>query len=105
MLWLPEVVYENTDQKETTRLGEHGNGEWKTRMVVRKEVEAGTMTGPEAVDETEIFKGDENTLILDQTYTHTFQCNYKLSYYPFDTQVLRKTKPALTTALIFRLAP
>ena len=105
MLWLPEVVYENTDQKETTRLGEHGNGEWKTRMVVRKEVEAGTMTGPEAVDETEIFKGDENTLILDQTYTHTFQCNYKLSYYPFDTQVSRKTKPALKTALIFRLAP
>ena len=27
MLWLPRVIYENTDQKKTTRLGEFGNGE------------------------------------------------------------------------------
>ena len=30
-LWLPLVVYDNTDQKQTTRLGEFGNGEWITR--------------------------------------------------------------------------
>merc|ERR1712013_724129 len=24
---------------------------------------------------------------MNQTYTHTFQCNYKLSSYPFDTQI------------------
>ena len=87
MLWLPEVVYENTDQKETTRLGEFGNGEWKTKMIVKKEVEHGTMSGPESVDETEIFSGFENSLVMNQTYTHTFQCNYQLSRYPFDTQV------------------
>ena len=28
-LWLPRVIYENTDQKETTRLGEFGNGKLK----------------------------------------------------------------------------
>ena len=87
ILWLPEVVYENTDQKETTRLGEYGKGEWKTKVVVRKEVENGTMSGLESVDETEIFKGSENRLVMNQTYTHTFQCNYELSNYPFDTQV------------------
>ena len=86
-LWLPEVVYENTDQKETTRLGEYGRGEWKTKVVVRKEEQKGTMSGLESVDETEIFKGAENSLVMNQTYTHTFQCNYKLSYYPFDSQV------------------
>ena len=86
-LWLPEVVYENTDQKETTRLGDTGNGEWKTNVVVRKEVETGTMSSLESVDETEIFTSSENSLVMNQTYTHTFQCNYKLSYYPFDTQV------------------
>ena len=36
-LWLPNVIYENTDQKETTRLGEFGNGEWETRVIVKKE--------------------------------------------------------------------
>ena len=86
LLWLPEMVYENTDQKETTRLGEFGNGEWKTKVIVRKEVEHGTMSGPESVDETEIFSGFENSLVMNQTYTHKFQCNYQLSSYPFDTQ-------------------
>ena len=90
MLWLPEVVYENTDQKETTRLGEYGKGEWKTKVVVRKEVEKGTMSGLESVDETEIFKGSENSLVMNQTYTHTFQCNYELARYPFDTQVMNE---------------
>ena len=84
-LWLPQVIYENTDQKETTRLGV--NWEWDTRVVVRREQENGTMSGPESVDETEIFSGFKNTLVMKQYYTHTFQCNYKLSNYPFDTQV------------------
>ena len=85
MLWLPELVYENTDQKETTRLGEYGKGEWKTNVIVKK-VKNGTMSGLESV-EAMIFKGSENNLVMNQTYTHTFQCNYKLSNYPFDTQV------------------
>ena len=84
-LWLPEVIYENTDQKETTRLG--SNWEWETRIVVRRDQEKGKMSGPESVDETELFSGFENSLIMNQTYTHTFHCNFKLSYYPCDTQV------------------
>ena len=43
-------------------------------------------TGPEEVDEREIFKGSENRLILRQTYTHEFQCVYELDNYPFDKQ-------------------
>ena len=86
-LWLPKVIYENTDQKQTTRVG--SNWEWETKVVVRREEEQGLMSGPESVDETEIFSGSENSLVMNQTYTHTFQCNYKLSYYPFDTQVIK----------------
>ena len=70
-----------------TRLGE--NWEWKTNVVVRREEENGVMSGLESVDETEIFNGSLNSLVMNQTYTHTFQCKYKLSFYPFDTQVFQ----------------
>ena len=83
-LWLPELIYENTDQKESTRLG--SNWEWKTRVVVKREGNL-TRSGLDTVDETEIFNGNENRLVMSQVYTHTFQCAYKLSAYPFDTQV------------------
>ena len=34
-LWLPRIVYWNTDQEETTRLGE--NWEWKTIVSIKRE--------------------------------------------------------------------
>ena len=82
-LWLPEVIYENTDQQESTRLGTLW--EWKTIVVVKKEGNF-NRSDLSIVDETEIFRGDENSLIMKQTYTHEFQCLYILKHYPFDTQ-------------------
>ena len=84
-LWLPLVIYSNTDQKESTRLGE--NWEWVTRVSVIKEGNF-TRSGSSEVDEAEIFEGAENTLTMTQTYTWEFQCQYKLQHYPFDTQVI-----------------
>ena len=86
-LWLPLVVYTNTDQQETTRLGM--DWEWSTNVLVKREghFERG---GPEVLDETEIFKGEENILSMVQSYTHEFQCVYQLEEYPFDTQVKAK---------------
>ena len=86
-LWLPEVIYENTDNKESTRLGEIGAGEWKTKVVVQRAEEYGVLSGLGFVDETMIFLGSKNSLIMNQSYSHTFQCNYELARYPFDTQV------------------
>ena len=59
-LWLPFVIYENIDQKESTRLGEYGNGEWVTSVSVVKE---GTFAPNELdeLDEAESFEGPENT--------------------------------------------
>ena len=87
-LWLPKVIYENTDQKDTTRLGVAW--EWETNVEVRREGKF-TRSGLETVDETFIFRGDENSLVMNQTYTHEFQCPYDFKWYPFDTQV--KAKP------------
>ena len=56
-----------------------------------------TQGGYEVLDETYLFKGDENSLIMTQSYTHDFQCVYKLQRYPFDTQV-GKTIVAIQSA-------
>ena len=84
-LRLPEVIYENTDDKESTRLGD--TWEWKTKVVVQREERNGVLSGLEFVDETEVFSGSLNSLVMNQTYTHNFQCFYKFTQYPFDTQV------------------
>ena len=85
-LWLPKVIYENTDQKDTTRLGV--DWEWETIVVVRRERNF-TRSGLDEVDETDIYRGNENSLVMSQTYTHEFQCQYDFKWYPFDTQVIR----------------
>ena len=85
-IWLPLIFYDNTDQKASTRLGEYGNGEWMTRVTVKRE--GNFARSPiEEVDEAEIFEGSDNKLTMNQTYTQEFQCQYKLQRYPFDTQV------------------
>ena len=83
MLWLPLVIYWNTDQEETTRLGE--SWEWKTDISVKKEGEA-KKNLKEDIDEAEIFEGSENSIRMEQTYTRPFQCVFELAKYPFDTQ-------------------
>ena len=83
-LWLPLVIYTNTDQQETTRLGVEW--EWSTNVNVNREGNF-SRSGYEVLHETELFKGGENSLIMTQSYTHEFQCVYQLERYPFDTQV------------------
>ena len=85
-IWTPLVIYENTDDKEVTRLGE--NWEWSTSVFVKKE---GTLSRSKyyegSLHEVAKFSGPENTLQMQQAYTHKFQCIYQLEKYPFDTQV------------------
>ena len=82
-LWLPLVIYMNTDQQESTRFA--NDWEWSTYVSVKR---MGNFTrGTYNTDEAEIFKGEENTLVMTQSYTHEFQCVYDLGRYPFDTQV------------------
>ena len=85
-LWLPFVIYANTDQQEAVQL-EQG---LDTTIVVSREGDF-TRSGIEVTDETEIFEGKDNKLSLYQTYTKSFQCQYNLERYPFDTQVRKSS--------------
>ena len=84
-LWLPLVIYTNTDQQEMTRLGVEW--EWTTNVWVKREGNI-TRSTQFVLDEIDIFKGAENSLVMTQSYTHEFQCVYQLTKYPFDTQVI-----------------
>ena len=82
-LWLPYVVYANTDMQEAVQL-EDG---LDTAIVVTRKGNF-TRSSIEVTDETEIFEGKDNPLAMYQTYTKSFQCLYNLKKYPFDTQVI-----------------
>ena len=85
-LWLPYVIYANTDMKEAVQL-EDG---LDTTLVVSREGNFTTSSADETIDETNSFAGIENKLSMYQTYTKSFQCLYNLQQYPFDTQVCFK---------------
>ena len=87
-IWLPLVIYDNTDQKEVTRLGTEW--EWATDVTVTREGRF-TWSDHMDLDEAEIFEGAENSLTMNQTYTLEFQCKYELQRYPFDTQVKKQS--------------
>ena len=78
------MIYTNTDQQKTTRLGVEW--EWSTDVNVKREGNF-TRSDYNTLEEIELFKGEENSLIMTQSYTHEFQCVYQLERYPFDTQV------------------
>ena len=100
-LWLPLVIYANTDQKVTTRLGMEW--EWDTYITVTKQGNL-TRSDLDSLHEIETFKGSENTLTMRQTYTYKFQCDFLLEKYPFDTQVDLTEYNLFQNCLLFRSA-
>ena len=74
LLWLPYVIYDNTDMKEAVQLQE---GVVKTTLTVTREGNF-TRSGEEVAEEIEIFQGNQNKLTMRQTYSKKFQCEYQL---------------------------
>ena len=84
-LWLPYVLYSNTDMKEAVQLDD-GVPPTRTTILVAREGKF-IRSDFDVTDEIEIFEGKDNRLSMYQTYTKRFQCQYHLQRYPFDTQV------------------
>ena len=78
-LWTPSLVFYNTLNEEETLLDYYSN------LFVRKEG-GFVYAKPVVVDETRIFKGSENLIIHERTYMKTFNCEFNMEMYPFDTQ-------------------
>ena len=81
-VWTPYLIYANTDNNEAATISDL----IKTTMAVTRE-STFTRSGMDVVDEIEIFKGEENKITMNQTYSKEFQCTYLIQWFPFDTQV------------------
>ena len=78
-LWIPLVIYENTEHNEGTKATDD------TEVTITRE---GTFHESEKdnVDEINIFSGRDNRITYHQLFTKIFECEYQLQLYPFDTQ-------------------
>ena len=80
-LWIPYIIFENTDNDEAITIEDI-----KSKVSVTREGSF-VQSGPETADEIEIFEGEENKITMNQTHSKKFQCTYLLQFFPFDTQV------------------
>ena len=79
LIWVPLVVFTNTLNKLTSL------NDKKTIVYIERE---GTFVNSDIgiIENTEIFKGDENMMTMSRIYNIEFMCEYQLHMYPFDTQ-------------------
>ena len=79
-LWIPYVVFENTENTEGTKVAED------TEITITRE---GTYSEStiDALHEINVFSGKDNRITFHQMFTKVFECEYQLQLYPFDTQV------------------
>ena len=81
LLWIPKLIYRNNKDNFDTRSALD-----KSELKINRKGNF-TRSPLEVVDEIEIFQGQENPIIMIQSYTNVFRCNFYLVAFPFDTQV------------------
>ena len=79
-LWVPVVIFDNTENKFETPLDK------KSRLVVQKKGKY-TLAPVTETEETAYYKGSENKLEYSRDFFLRFKCRFELQNYPFDTQI------------------
>ena len=79
-LWIPFVVFSNTENQEATKGGD------ETEVTITREGNF-TESSHHVMEEINIFEGHNNIITFQQVYSKSFKCVYQLQLYPFDTQV------------------
>ena len=83
-IWVPELVFENTEEKPSTMTDE------KTTIKVDK---GGHFKSSDISENQNVqyFSGSENSISMSRFYNQRFLCDYRLAWYPFDIQKCRLT--------------
>ena len=80
-LWFPNLVYRNNKENFDMKSGIRD-----ANLKIRRDGSF-VRSGLDTVDEIEIFSGNENPIMMIQSYTKSFKCKFDLRVFPFDTQV------------------
>ena len=83
VIWVPELIFSNTEEKPSTVVDE------KTSILVDTTYHAYQTYQLSDKDENsniQYFSGAQNPLNLRRFYNQRFLCNYQLKWYPFDVQ-------------------
>ena len=88
-LWVPVIIFDNTENKYETPLDK------KARLVVEKKG-AYTLAPITETEEIAYYKGSENSLQYSRDFYLRFKCQFELQNYPFDKQIctILLTKPS-----------
>lgn len=83
-VWVPELVFENTEEKSSTIIDE------KATIKVTKggEFKANKKDENENI---QYYAGSENQLAMTRFYNQRFLCDYEMAWYPFDVQQCQLT--------------
>ena len=88
LLWIPPLVFNNSDDGRTLSVNHDGDGQpMMSLLIERRKDNNFDVASPSVLDETHFYKGSENLLVLSTEYNMILHCNYKLEDYPFDTQI------------------
>ena len=79
-LWVPTIIFENTENKYETPLDK------KARIIVKKGGSYSLSSFYE-MEEVAYYKGSENSLQYSRDFYLMFECQFELHNYPFDTQI------------------
>ena len=84
MIWTPSLIFSNTDENTRTRTDE------ESIISVKREGNF-TQNTIEDLDNTYMFRGEDNPLDMSRVYETERICDYQMNWYPFDTQKCRMT--------------
>ena len=79
MIWLPELVFLNTEQRPKVTLDE------ETQIIVDRQ-SSFQLSPITELENVQVYSGSKNPLILSRFYNIKFLCNYEMHWVPFNIQ-------------------
>ena len=81
-IWTPQMVFSNTNNNDETATDNR-----TTLKVIPNNDFKYDVGDSSYLHNIQIFSGSSNQLEMSRSYSTSFLCTYKLSWYPFDTQL------------------